>query len=100
MMLTGRIVRMPEAVDIGLAQYGVEAGGALDKALALAEKIAGNTRMTNFAVMHALPRIAEAGYDQGSLLESLMASIAQSAPEAKERLELFLTKRARRVGEP
>jgi hypothetical protein len=54
--------------------------------------------MTNFAVMHALPRIAEAGQDQGLMMEALVASIAQSAPEAKARLDQFLNKQAPKVG--
>ena len=49
--------------------------------------------MTNFALMHVLPRIAEAARDQGLLMESLVAAIAQSSPEAKERMEQFLSKR-------
>jgi hypothetical protein len=55
--------------------------------------------MTNYAVMHALPRIAELGQDQGLLLESLMAAVSQDAPEAKRRLRAFLAKRAPKVGE-
>jgi hypothetical protein len=32
-------------------------------------------------------------------MESLMAAIAQSAPEAKERLQLFLDGKAQKLGE-
>ena len=56
--------------------------------------MAGNTKMTNFALMHALPRIAEASQDQGLFMEALIAAIAQSAPEAKARIEQFLSKQA------
>ena len=52
------------------------------------------TRVTNFALMHALPRIAEASQDQGLFMEALIAAIAQGAPEAKERIAQFLTKQA------
>jgi (methylthio)acryloyl-CoA hydratase len=99
MMLTGRVVQASEGERIGLAQYLVETGAGLEQGLGLAEKIAGNTPMTNYALMHVLPRIAELGQDQGLMMESLMAAIAQSAPEAKERLEDFLHKRAKKVGE-
>ena len=49
--------------------------------------------------MHALPRIAEQPADQGFLTEALMAAIAQSAPEAKERVRAFLEGRAAKVNE-
>ena len=47
--------------------------------------------------MHALPRIAELGQDAGLLMESLMAGIAQSEPEAKRRMKDFLEKRGAKV---
>jgi (methylthio)acryloyl-CoA hydratase len=99
MMLTGRVVDATEGERIGLAQYLVATGAGLAQALKLAEKIASNTPMTNFALTNVLPRIAESNQDQGLMLESLIAAIAQSAPEAKHRLELFLNKRAKKVGE-
>ena len=99
MMLTGRVVRAEEGMQIGLAQYLVGEGEGLSKAIELANKIASNTRTTNFALMHALPRIAEASQEQGLLMESLMAAIAQSSPEAKTRMQQFLAKKAPKVGE-
>ena len=50
--------------------------------------------MTNFAVMHVLPRIAEQDRASGYLTEALIASIAQGDEEAKARLKAFLEKRA------
>lgn len=97
MMLTGRVYNAQEGERVGLAQYLVPQGQALPKALELAERVAQNAPMTNFAVMHALPRIAEQPADQGFLTESLMAAIAQSAPEAKDRLRAFLEGRAGKV---
>jgi hypothetical protein len=47
--------------------------------------------------MHALPRIAEQPADQGFFTEALMAAIAQSAPEAKERVKAFLDGKAAKV---
>ena len=99
MMLTGRVYSADEGLSIGLSQYRVEAGDGLSKAMELANKIAGNTRMTNFAILHALPRIAEASQDTGLMLEALMSSVAQSAPEAKQRVAQFLNKQAKKVGE-
>src|SRR5262249_29932579 len=78
MMLTGRVYSATEGSAYGFAQYLVEAGCALPKALELAERIAGNAPLTNFAVLQALPMIAEANPQTGLLMESLMATVAQS----------------------
>jgi enoyl-CoA hydratase/carnithine racemase len=97
MMLTGRVYNVVDGERIGLSQYVVPTGSALDKAIELATRIAGNARMTNFALMHALPRIAEQPADHGFFTEALMASIAQSAPEAKVRVRAFLEGKAAKV---
>jgi enoyl-CoA hydratase/carnithine racemase len=99
MMLTGRVYQAEEGYQIGLSQYLVDEGMGLDKALELAHKICGNVGMTNFALVQVLPRIVEAGHDNGLMMEALMASIAQDAPEAKQRLVDFLEGRAKKVGE-
>ena len=90
MMMTGRVYKAEEGVAKGFAQYMVPAGQALAKAIELAERIAQNAPMTNYALMHALPRIAEQTADHGFLMESLMSSVVQSAPEAKARVRAFL----------
>jgi (methylthio)acryloyl-CoA hydratase len=97
MMLTGRVYKAHEAVPLGFAQYQVAAGGALDKAIALATRIAENAPMTNYALIHALPRISEQPADHGLFTEGLMSSIAQSAPEAKARVRDFLEGRGEKV---
>lgn len=97
MMLTGRVYDAAEGREAGLSQYVVAAGEGLKKGLELARKIAGNAPMTNFAVMHALPRIVDSSREEGLLTESLMAAVAQSAPEAKARIGDFLAKRAGKV---
>ena len=63
----------------------------------MARQIAQNAPMTNYALTHALPRIAEQPADQGFMTEALMAAIAQSAPEAKARVRAFLEGRAAKV---
>lgn len=97
MMLTGRVYNAVDGERLGFAQYLVGAGQALDKAIELATRIASNAPLTNFALMHALPRIAEQPADHGFMTESLMASIAQSAPEAKARVRAFLEGKAAKV---
>ncbi len=97
MMLTGRVYDAAEGERVGLAQYLVPAGQAFDKALQLALVVAKNAPLTNYALMHALPRIAEQPADQGFMTEALMAAIAQSAPEAKARVRAFLEGKAGKV---
>ena len=97
MMLTGRVYNATDGERIGLAQYLVPAGQAFNKAMELAERIAQNAPLTNYALMHALPRIAEQSADQGFFTEALMASVAQSAPEAKSRVKAFLEGKAAKV---
>lgn len=97
MMLTGRVYNAADGERVGLAQYLVPTGTAREKAIELATRIATNARMTNFALMHALPRIAEQPSDHGLFTEALMASIAQSAPEAKARVRAFLEGKAAKV---
>ena len=99
MMLTGRVYKADEGERIGMAQYLVEDGQGMTKGVELAQKITTNAGMTNYALMHILPRIVDSPQDQGLLLESLTAAIASNAPEAKERLKDFLEGRAKKVGE-
>jgi (methylthio)acryloyl-CoA hydratase len=97
MMMTGRTFSAEEGQQLGISQYLVGEGEALGKAMQLAEKVSGNAQMTNFALIHALPRIAESDPASGYILESLMASAASSAPEAQKRLKDFLEKRAGKI---
>jgi enoyl-CoA hydratase/carnithine racemase len=97
MMLTGRVYNAVDGERAGFAQYLVPPGEAFGKAMELARRIAQNAPLTNYALMHALPRIAEQPADQGFLTEALMAAIAQSAPEAKQRVRDFLEGRAAKV---
>ena len=100
MMLTGRVYNADEGERIGLAQYLAAKGQAFNKAMELAERIAQNAPLTNYALMHALPRIAEQPADQGFFTEALMAAVAQSAPEAKSRVKAFLDGKAAKVQKP
>jgi (methylthio)acryloyl-CoA hydratase len=97
MMMTGRVYNAVEGERVGFAQYLVPNGTAFDKAFELAQRIAQNAPLTNYALMHALPRIAEQPSDQGLMTEAMMAAIAQSAPEAKARVRAFLDGKAAKV---
>lgn len=97
LMLTGRVLDAVEGERLGLATYLVGEGEGLTKAIELAETIATNAPLSNYAVLQALPRIAEAPASQGYLLESLMSAVAQSSDDAKARLADFLAGRGAKV---
>ena len=97
MMLTGRVHDAEEGQRIGLSQYLVDDGAGLEKAFELARRIAANAPLSNFAILQALPRIAEMAPGEGLFVESLMASIASGDPAAKERIRDFLSGKAAKV---
>src|SRR6185503_18776489 len=86
MMLTGRTYSAEEGQAMGLTTYLTDTGKGFARGLELAAHIASNAPLTNFAVTHVLPRIAEMDAAAGYAVESLMASIAQADDEAKTRL--------------
>lgn len=100
MMLTGRSYTAAEGVQLGFSQYLVGEDEALPHALQLAHRICGNAPLTNFAVIQALPRIADADPRVGFLMESLVSAVAQGDREAKGRVRAFLDKRANKVARP
>ena len=98
MMLTGRVLDAargpaprPVAVRRGRRRRLRQGAASWPR------KIAGNAPLSNFAVMQALPRIADLSQPDGLFVESLMAAIAQGDDAAKERVRAFLEKRAGKV---
>jgi enoyl-CoA hydratase/carnithine racemase len=97
MMMTGRTYDAQEGYQFGLTQYLVGDGEGLAKALTVARAAASNSSLSNFAMIQALPRIAEMGPEEGLFTESLMVGIAQGSEDAKARLRAFLEGRAAKV---
>ncbi|HEY2755069.1 MAG TPA: crotonase/enoyl-CoA hydratase family protein [Pseudolabrys sp.] len=100
MMLTGRTYSAEEGLAMGLTTYLVDAGKGYAQGMELAQRIATNAPLTNFAVMQILPRISEMDPGSGYAVEALMSSIAQADAEAKARLKDFLEKRGPKVTRP
>jgi len=98
MMLTGRVFDADEGHAAGISNYLVGPGEGLSKAFALADRIASNAPLSNYAVTQALPRIADMSPSDGLFVEALMSAIAQGDDAAKERVRAFLDKRAPKVG--
>src|SRR4029078_9417893 len=97
MMLTGHTLSSEKGQAWSLSNHLVEPGQGLAKGIELATKIAANAPLTNFAVLHALPRIAEQARASGSLMEAMIASIASGDEAARKRVTDFLEKRAPKV---
>ncbi|TPG47226.1 enoyl-CoA hydratase [Roseomonas nepalensis] len=100
MMLTGRVLDADAAERGGLANYVVPAGEAPAKAGELAERMAGMAPLTVLGVLHALPRIQDMSEEDGLFVESLVAALAQTGPEAAARLADFVEKRGAKVAGP
>ncbi len=88
MMLTGRIYRGQEAVDVGLAQYLVE-GSSLDAALSLARRAAENLPLTNFAICSAISHLGNMSALDAAYAEAVIAGVVNTQPAARERLDAF-----------
>lgn len=97
LMLTGRTLNADEGQEMGLSHYRTANGAGLAKGLELAHKIANNAPLSNYAIIQALPRIADMSRNEGLFVESLMAAIAQSDDGAKLRMRAFLDGRASKV---
>lgn len=100
MMLTGRSVDVETAERWNLVQYVVEEGRALDVAIELAQRAATNAEISNYAIINALPRIQDMSSEDGLFVESFIASFTATSPEAEERLNAFLQKKAGKVVRP
>src|SRR5918998_494021 len=78
------------------ALHGATVGGAGE----LAAKVAEMAPLTVLGVLQALPRIQDMGEDDGLFVESMMAALAQTGPEAAARLADFVAKRGAKVSSP
>lgn len=94
MMLTGRILSAVEAKESRIAQYVVADGEEKAHAIALAERIAENTPLTNWQITSLLPRMNDLSHDDGLFLEYMNSNLAKP-PETQERLGRFLAGNAR-----
>ena len=96
MILTGRVYQGQEAVDLGLAQYITE-GSSFDRAMELAEKVAQNLPLTNFAICSAVSHMNNMSGMDAAYAEAVVAGVVNTQPEARARLEAFANKTAARV---
>jgi len=97
MILTGRVYQGQEAVDLGLAQYITEEGGSFAKAMELADKVARNLPLTNFAICSAVSHMNNMSGMDAAYAEAFVGGVVNTQPAARERLEAFANKTAARV---
>lgn len=90
MMLTGRRLEAEEGARLGLSHYLVPKGSARARAESLAARVLENAPLANWAIVAALPRIAEMGAGPGGFVESLTAAFTQTGPDVGQRIGQFL----------
>ncbi|WP_418316546.1 enoyl-CoA hydratase/isomerase family protein [Piscinibacter sakaiensis] len=93
MILTGRTVPADEALAIGLVEYVVPLAELQQRAVALAEQMAGNAPVAVRLARNAVNRGAEMSLQDGLRLEQDLASFLYTTEDAKEGPKAFLEKR-------
>lgn len=89
MMLTGRRYSAEEGLQLGLAHYLVEPGAGLERALALAQQIAGNAPLSNFAVIQGIARINDMSISDGLFTEAMVGALTRAGGDADQRIQSF-----------
>lgn len=93
MLLTARKYDAQAGERLGIAHYVVPEGAALDKALELADGIAGNAPIVNYMITHALSHINDMSAEDGLFTEAVAQAISLTSPDAKAGMEAFLNRR-------
>lgn len=96
MMLTGRVLNAEAGERANLCQYVVDAGQSLEKAVEIAERIAGNAPLVNWAVCACLPRVNDVSHEDGLFMESLIGA-AIAGEDGRSRVRDFVENKAGRV---
>ena len=95
MMLSGRLYRGQEAVDVGLAQYLVDDSEA--KAYEIARAAAQNPPLSNFAICSAISHMQNMSALDAAYAEAVVAGVVNTQEAAKVRLEAFARGTAAKV---
>ena len=96
MMLTGRIYKANEALSIGLCQYLVE-NNSDASAIEIAKAVAEIPPLSNFAICSTISHTRNMSALDASYMESFVAGVVNTQPEANDRLKAFANKTAVRV---
>jgi hypothetical protein len=97
LMMTGRVYDADEGLAVGLSQYVVAEGQACPRRWRWPQRIAQNAPMSNFAVMHALPRIADQPPERRPVHRIADGRRGRKHARGQDRLRAFLEGRAGKV---
>jgi enoyl-CoA hydratase/carnithine racemase len=95
MMLSGRLYRGQEAVDVGLCQYLVEDAEA--KAWEIARNAAQNPPLSNFAICSAISHMQNMSALDAAYAEAVVAGVVNTQDAARARLEAFAKGTANKI---
>ncbi|MGZ3215194.1 crotonase/enoyl-CoA hydratase family protein [Paracoccus sp. T5] len=95
MMLSGRLYRGQEAVDVGLCQYLEEDAEA--RALQIARAAAQNPPLSNFAICSAISHMQNMSALDAAYAEAVVAGMVNTQDAARERLAAFADGTAARI---
>jgi enoyl-CoA hydratase/carnithine racemase len=93
MILTGDIINAQEAFRLGLANKVVPAGQVVHEAMGLAKKIAGKSKLTNEAILHAVVNGQRMRFEEGLEYETAQFSKLIGSNDTREGLTAFVEKR-------
>src|SRR3954469_18949967 len=93
LLLTGRHVKAPEALELGLIGHVVPDGQALDKALELAELIAANGPLAVQAILRTIRETEGLPENEAFRLEAKLGAAVFTSADAKEGPRAFTEKR-------
>jgi (methylthio)acryloyl-CoA hydratase len=92
MMLTGRVINATAGLNLGLAHEISAPNASLSTAITVAQKVAQNAALSNYAMVTSISRIADMSATDGMFAESLMAAVVQTGSEVQSRLGTFVNK--------
>ncbi|MFN4102698.1 MAG: enoyl-CoA hydratase, partial [Pararhodobacter sp.] len=98
MMLTGRLYRGAEAVDVGLCQYLV--ADPLAHAQQIARAAASNPPLSNFAICSAISHMQNMSALDAAYAESVVAGVVNTQEAARDRLAAFADGTGPRIKPP
>ena len=94
LLLTGRRLSAPEALDYGLVNEVVESGGALPRAIELAKTIAAHGPIALRYIKEATLSGMDGSVAQGLRLEADLSFLLQSTADRAEGISSFLQRRS------
>ena len=98
MMVKGRKYSADNALSIGLAQYSVADGEAIELAQILAGKLSCTAPFSKMLILQDIPRLNDMAPDYGSFTEALALSLSlsQTTKNAQEVSQALIEERTQR----